>query len=319
MSRSNPRGARLETPCRDWFQWEGKKTNGYVRRYNKDTKESTQVKLPFVFLVLEQLATITGWCKPDDQGYFGNEVFNITRDLIEVRTKAGGKKATGLYSVLVKEVKGLKYAKSVYIAFRDDDGTLKLGNFQFAGSSMGPWIELADKHNMETGCLKITGKVEKKEGDNDYLAPVMSWQEKVEPDTEAQAIELDKTLQEYLKLYFADGLNPGSDVSEAPGKQGDYGARENPGIADVVDDPIAKSLSDLVSAKQLGMIRALTREKGLEADNECTSVLGCKTDELSKRAASAFIGYLQNAESGPGNDMDQTAPTIKPEEEDIPF
>ncbi len=58
-------------------------------------------------------------------------------------------------------------------------------------------------------------------------------------------------------------------------------------------NPIAKSLSDLVTAKQLGMIRAISREIGIEADEECQNVMQCKTDELSKKAASGFIQHLQ--------------------------
>ncbi len=59
-------------------------------------------------------------------------------------------------------------------------------------------------------------------------------------------------------------------------------------------NPVAKSLSDLVTAKQLGMIRAIAREIGIDADEECNSVMQCRTDELSKRAASSFIQHLQD-------------------------
>lgn len=60
-------------------------------------------------------------------------------------------------------------------------------------------------------------------------------------------------------------------------------------------NPVAKSLGDLVTAKQLGMIRALARENGIDADEECQTVMQCKTDELSKKAASSFIQHLQTA------------------------
>ena len=59
-------------------------------------------------------------------------------------------------------------------------------------------------------------------------------------------------------------------------------------------NPVAKSLSDLVTAKQLGMIRAISREIGIDADEECNSAMQCRTDELSKRAASSFIQHLQD-------------------------
>ncbi|MDT5063605.1 MAG: hypothetical protein QOH63_4064 [Acidobacteriota bacterium] len=67
-------------------------------------------------------------------------------------------------------------------------------------------------------------------------------------------------------------------------------------------DPLAKSMADLVTPKQLGMIRALAREAAVDVEEECQSVLRCKTDELSKRAASSFIDHLkglqQEAASG---------------------
>ncbi len=63
---------------------------------------------------------------------------------------------------------------------------------------------------------------------------------------------------------------------------------------DFPSNPIARSLSDLVTAKQLGMIRAIARDLGLDADEESVSVMNCKTDELSKRAASSLIQHLQD-------------------------
>jgi hypothetical protein len=58
-------------------------------------------------------------------------------------------------------------------------------------------------------------------------------------------------------------------------------------------DPLAKSLADLVTPKQLGMIRALGRETGLDIEQECQSLMSCGTEELSKQAASRFIDYLK--------------------------
>ncbi len=68
-------------------------------------------------------------------------------------------------------------------------------------------------------------------------------------------------------------------------------------------NPIAKSLSDLVTAKQLGMIRAISREIGIDADAESNKLMNCRTDELSKRAASALIQHLQDIQQ---NQIDET-------------
>lgn len=56
---------------------------------------------------------------------------------------------------------------------------------------------------------------------------------------------------------------------------------------------MAKSLMDMVTAKQLGFIRALGREMRIDPENECQAIMHCATSELSKRAASDFIDHLQ--------------------------
>lgn len=69
-----------------------------------------------------------------------------------------------------------------------------------------------------------------------------------------------------------------------------------PQTSDFPRDPLAKSMADLVTPKQLGMIRALAREAGVDTEEECQSVLRCRTEELSKRAASSFIDHLKRAQ-----------------------
>src|SRR5947209_10136916 len=69
------------------------------------------------------------------------------------------------------------------------------------------------------------------------------------------------------------------------------GAGPQPG--DFPKDPLAKSMADLVTPKQLGMIRALAREAGVDPDEESQSAMRVRTEELSKRAASSFIDHLK--------------------------
>lgn len=59
------------------------------------------------------------------------------------------------------------------------------------------------------------------------------------------------------------------------------------------NDHVAKNLSDLVTGKQLGMIKALARETHVDLEKECETVMSCGFDELSKRGASQFITHLQ--------------------------
>ena len=56
----------------------------------------------------------------------------------------------------------------------------------------------------------------------------------------------------------------------------------------------AQSLAELVTSKQLGMIRALGREVSVNVEFECMGLIKTSTDKLNKLAASAFIQHLQN-------------------------
>lgn len=59
-------------------------------------------------------------------------------------------------------------------------------------------------------------------------------------------------------------------------------------------NPVARSLGELVTARQMGMIRAIARDLNIDPDEECNAVMACNVDELTKRAASALIQHLQD-------------------------
>jgi len=65
------------------------------------------------------------------------------------------------------------------------------------------------------------------------------------------------------------------------------------GATSLPRDPLAKTLADLVTPKQLVAIRAIAHAQGLQADEECLSLYGCKIEELSRRAASVLIDHLK--------------------------
>ena len=78
------------------------------------------------------------------------------------------------------------------------------------------------------------------------------------------------------------------------------------GSAGFPNEPVAANLSDLVTAKQLGMIRAIGRDVDVDPEEECKQLLNCSTSELSKKAASSFIDHLlkiQKQSSNPAPPM----------------
>ncbi len=78
----------------------------------------------------------------------------------------------------------------------------------------------------------------------------------------------------------------------APQLGGSANAKHSP--VRIPDEPVARSMAELVTAKQLGMIRSLGREKNVEAEDICVSMMNCRVNELSRRAASALIEHLQH-------------------------
>jgi hypothetical protein len=103
-------------------------------------------------------------------------------------------------------------------------------------------------------------------------------------ETGIKKAEHDALKRAAVKFGIARDLyRPESDVIE-----------ENNGIApSIARDPRPKTLGDLVTPKQLWMIRNLGREIGCNVEQECQSLLQCNLEEISKRAASSFIDYLK--------------------------
>lgn len=68
-------------------------------------------------------------------------------------------------------------------------------------------------------------------------------------------------------------------------------------------NPLAKSVSELATPKQIVMIRAICRDLDIDVDTELqeTMKLECKVEELSRRAASSFIDHLKQLQENGDN------------------
>jgi hypothetical protein len=65
-------------------------------------------------------------------------------------------------------------------------------------------------------------------------------------------------------------------------------------------NPLAKSVSELATPKQVVLIRSICRDLDIDVDMELqeTMKLDCKVEELSRRAASSFIDHLKALQEG---------------------
>jgi hypothetical protein len=197
MSRSNP---TLTNLAAHFFEWKG--GEGKLQWYNKETEQNVPVKLPFEFMVLDELATIKGYNKAMQQGFWSNEVRNISKDTIYVRTKNGPFEA-GIYNNLTQtRSKGGKYAKSIYIAHKGEGGAWMIGNIQATGSALSAWIEFSKTHAVETGKITMKRGAKAESPVGEFYPPEFSWS-KITDEEDAEAVKLDKELQIYLSQYLA--------------------------------------------------------------------------------------------------------------------
>jgi hypothetical protein len=223
MSRSNPTDG-MKNPSTRWFEWAGGDDGGIVKWYDRETKETHKLPLPFTFLLLDELATVKGWHEPSQSGIYSNEVRDTRQEVLVVKSFNGGEMASGLYADIKEKVvfKGGGYHSSIYIAYKDGE-ELRIGNLSLGGAALSAWMDFkkraATKKDASGKSLKayfidavtITGYNEAKKGKIVYRTPTFALKE-VSPATNQQAIALDAELQaflsDYLKRPKADAAKP---------------------------------------------------------------------------------------------------------------
>lgn len=244
MSRSN--NTEIINPAVRFFEWSG--DEGLVKYYDKTKKENVKLGLPFQFLVLDVLSTISGFSDADQSGYWSNEVRDLKSEIFTVRNKKG-KQFEGTYEQLPSaNLTGAKYAQSVYIMFKDENGEAQIGNIKMMGSSLGAWIDFRKNAKVFEMAVTITGTLEGKKGKTIYQMPVFAASEPTSNDN-AIAIDLDKELQSYLKSYFAK--NKEAQAEEMVAEE-DLGKAVEAAHEKMYGDPKKTEISDLPYDTDLG-------------------------------------------------------------------
>ncbi len=202
MSRSNK--TDLVNPAVKFFDWSG--SEGKIQFFDKtkgEKGENVTVGFPFKFLVLDRVTQITGGIDRNGSytGFWSNAVRNLKTQSLTVKSKQGVE-AQGLYAD-IKGTPGVKFMTGLYVGFYDGK-ELQIGYFKMKGAALTAWIEHTKLHReIETGAFSIIGAEKCKKGATTYYEPTFEYIANVSDEAEAAAIALDKKLQEYLTLYFA--------------------------------------------------------------------------------------------------------------------
>lgn len=200
MSRSNP-NTDSKNPSSRWFEWKG--GDGKLQWFDKEKKENVVVKLPFTFLLLDQLSTVTGYNKKKG-GIHANEIRDSRQDTLVVKFFSGATIAEGLWMQIKDRVTAEKggFAASCYIAYKDGD-ELKIGNIRVSGCALGPWFDFVKDHrnDLNTKAVTITAGKEDTSGNVDFTPPVFGIKDTTK-ETDLAAVELDRQLQTFLSGYL---------------------------------------------------------------------------------------------------------------------
>lgn len=208
MSRSN--NEEVKNPAQRFFEWSGE--NGNFSYFDKSIISDknpkgtkVEVKLPFKFIVLDILATVTGWSDADGCGIYANEVKDLATQPLTVRTFKKTDIAHGLYSAIKDKIgnSGGGYTASVYIAYFEGKD-LKIGHIKIRGAALTAWIDYGKKFGFYKGAISCDSSVEGKKGKTVFKIPVFK-QIPISDETNELAIKLDQELQSYLSKYLGKG------------------------------------------------------------------------------------------------------------------
>jgi hypothetical protein len=207
MSLSNP---KLTNPATKFIEWKGGK--GIFQYYDKETEQIVELKIPFYFIVLDQLNTVTGFNERLGCGIYSNEVRNTKREILHVKSFKSGVQIDGYWNDISEKVGavGGKYCKSVYAMLIKGKDEFEMVCFKLSGSAFSGNGEEKTKSgwiNTRFDFLKygvqVKATLSGKKGSTEFIAPIFDLCNVKETSVWGVATAMDRKLQTYLDQYFS--------------------------------------------------------------------------------------------------------------------
>ena len=197
----------IKNPAKIFLKLKGSGGFEYFDKTKGEKGEKVSIPLPFTFMALDTLATVKGYSDSTQSGFWSNEVRNIGKDQLTVRTKAGIA-AKGTYSEVManKACTGAKFCQSVY-AVSTINGKPEIINIQMMGTALSAWIDFAKNNKIFKGAIKVASMKQGKKGATVYQTPVFEAIDAT-PEADAKAKEMNKELKTYLDAYLGKSEQP---------------------------------------------------------------------------------------------------------------
>ena len=199
-NRRNAFSTPQSNPATKFLNW--KSNDKCFSFYDRETKENVLVPLPFKFLVLEEMHTISGWNDATQSGIYSNEVKFISKETMTVKPFKGNEIAKGLYKDIKEKVKaaGGHYVKSIYIMLEDGS----LANLQLKGSAVQGWGEFTQKgkQRLVDEWVSVDKAIDGKKGAVKFTTPDFKFLQSITDAESELADDCFNTLETYLKTYL---------------------------------------------------------------------------------------------------------------------
>jgi hypothetical protein len=213
----------IQNPTQKYIKF--KPNTGKFVYWDKDQKVEIIIDNLKV-IELDNLTTITGYSDQYATGIYSNEVKNLLKEKIVVKTfKPKNILLQGLYADIklrFDEVDA-KYAKSIYGLRLCEDMTTEIVNIQLSGSSVGPYIDLKKKSD-STIVFSTNPEMQINKAVKYYIPKLEII------GTEVDTFELAKetyitTLKPYLDRYLksnSETINVVADTDQVSSSDEDY-------------------------------------------------------------------------------------------------
>lgn len=198
MTREDEFRTSNVNPAKYFLEW--KSADKCFVFYDKEKSANKQIPLPFKFLVLKQMHTVTGFSEHYGSGIYSNEVYNLSKEELHVRSHKGGFSVKGLYDEIKdkishKNVNG-KYAKSIYAMTSKGE----LVNIKLMGAGIGPWFDFTKdcEVKLRDYWVSVSGFVEKTKGNIGYSEPVFEFSDLLSKEEKEKASGKHSEIHSYI-------------------------------------------------------------------------------------------------------------------------